>query len=124
MFVTGLGEVLHVNASENIQEMTRGKQKHFWFPKKNKLKKIPSYYTRVYYRNTCYYYHNGFFYRPCSKGCYERFRPYVGMLVPFLPRNGIRELCKNGQEFLVCEGVIYKKISIRGVISYKIVGFV
>lgn len=140
------GVVLPADASEYVQVVTRGKKephkeshkKPYKEPHKrpykephkkpkkhvdHRIKRLPPYHSRVYYNKKCYYYHDGFFYRPCSGGYYERFRPYVGMLVPLLPKFRIRIVHMRGQEFLLCEGVLYKRVHTPHGIRYKVVGF-
>ena len=90
--------------------------------KNHKIKKIPSHYTKVYHGKKCYYYHDGFYYRPCAGGYYERFRPFIGMIVPILPRR-VQIVHRHGQEYLLCEGIFYKRVYTPYGFRYKIIGF-
>jgi len=129
------GGLLPLSAAESIQVVTRGKperpdrdrpdhhRKVYKKKKNHHIKKIPPHYTKVYHGKKCYYYHDGFYYRPCSGGYYERFRPFIGMIVPVLPRR-VHVVHRHGQEYLVCEGILYKRIYTRNGFRYKIVGFV
>lgn len=127
------GGLQPLHATESTQVVTRGKpgrpgadrHEHRYERKKKKdhhIRKIPPHYTKVYHGKKCYYYHDGFYYRPCSGGYYERFRPFIGMIVPVLPRR-VHVVHRHGQEYLVCEGIFYKRIYTRHGFRYKIVGF-
>ena len=140
LFLGGVngGILQSLYAAEGAQIVTRGNRgpdrerhdyDHHYEHKKHKkkknhhIKKIPPHYTKVYHGKKCYYYHDGFYYRPCSGGYYERFRPFIGMIVPVLPRR-VHVVHRHGQEYLVCEGILYKRIYTRNGFRYKIVGFV
>ena len=119
LFLGGVngGILQSLYAAEGAQIVTHKKKKN------HHIKKIPPHYTKVYHGKKCYYYHDGFYYRPCSGGYYERFRPFIGMIVPVLPRR-VHVVHRHGQEYLVCEGILYKRIYTRNGFRYKIVGFV
>lgn len=128
LVLLGGGVPLPVSAAENAQIVTRGGHKHYHKPDKKRkedrrFRKIPPHYEKVYHGKKCYYYHDGFYYRPCDGGYYERFRPFIGMIIPVLPRHRVHVVHKRGQEFLVCEGVLYKRVHTRYGIRYKVVGF-
>lgn len=139
MLVSGNCLVLPASASEKTQVVTRGrverpergydqkhkKQKHHP-PKRyeeKRFRKCPPKSIKVYHRNKCYYYYDGFYYRPCSGGYYERFRPFIGMIVPLLPQLRVHVVHRGGLNYLLCEGVLYSKIYTRKGFYYKVVGF-
>lgn len=136
LFFGGISEggLLSLSAAESTQVVTRGKpgrldrEHHDRYRKGDKkkknyyIKKIPSHYTKVYHGKKCYYYHDGFYYRPCSGGRYERFRPFIGMIVPILPRR-VQIVHRHGQEYLLCEGIFYKRVYTPYGFRYKIIGF-
>lgn len=136
LFFGGVSEggLLSLSAAETAQVVTRGKpgrpdrdrydhhRKEYKKRKDHRIRKIPPHYTKVYHGKKCYYYHDGFYYRPCAGGYYERFRPFIGMIVSVLPRR-VHVVHRHGQEYLVCEGIFYKRIHTRYGFRYKVVGF-
>lgn len=88
-----------------------------------RFRRYPPKSIKVYHRNKCYYYYDGFFYRLCAGGFYELFRPFIGMVVPMLPQVRVHIVHRGGFDYLLCEGVLYERIFTPHGLRYRVIGF-
>lgn len=89
----------------------------------NRIKVRPVRSVVIYYKSVPYLYADGIYYKSVDKE-YEVIKPQIGMIVPTLPKKGIKKIKIKDEMFYSYDDVLYKKIVTADGIKFEVQGFV
>lgn len=87
------------------------------------IKKRPVRSIVIYYDNVPYLYANGVYYKFINHE-YEVIKPQIGMIVPTLPKDGLKKIRMKDEVLYSYNNVLYKKFITTEVVRFKVQGFV
>lgn len=89
----------------------------------SKVKVRPARSTVIYFNNVPYLFADGVYYKSVDQE-YEVIEPQIGMIVPALPEDGVKEIKIKDEVFYSYDDVLYKKIVTTDGIRFEVQGFI
>lgn len=126
--ITGCSTAVKAVPARNGKIVIIGKHRHR-VPKRtivvvgSRVKVRPVGYTVIYFNSVPYLYADGIYYKSIGKE-YEVIKPHIGMIVPALPEDRIKEIKIKDEVFYSYDDVLYKKIVTINGVKFEVQGFV
>lgn len=88
-----------------------------------RVKARPAKSVVIYYNRKPYLYADGIYYKSVGRE-YEVIKPQIGMIVPELPKRGVKKIRIKGEVLYSYDNVLYKKIVTSEGVQFEVRGFV
>lgn len=89
----------------------------------SRVKARPARSTVIYFNNVLYLFADGVYYKSVDQE-YEVIKPQIGMIVPALPEDGVKEMKIKDEVFYSYGDVLYKKVVTKDGIKFEVQGFI